>query len=128
MARILIIDDDRFMCETLKRVFEGENHEVLIAGNGREGLELFRRERADLIITDILMPEKDGLESIAELKSEYPGLPIIAISGGGSRTGGTEFLEAASMLGADEVMRKPLVIRRLLETAARLVARGGGCG
>lgn len=122
MARVLIIDDDLFTRETLRRVFEGEGYHVSLAENGVDGVGLFHREQTDLIITDILMPEKDGLESISELRAEVPDLPIIAISGGG-KSGSLEFLQVARELGADEVMRKPLAIRRLLDIAARLIGQ-----
>jgi len=122
MARVLIIDDDLFTRETLRRVFEGEGYHVSLAENGVDGVGLFHREQTDLIITDILMPEKDGLESISELRAKVPDLPIIAISGGG-KSGSLEFLQVARELGADEVMRKPLAIRRLLDIAARLIGQ-----
>ena len=83
MARILVIDDEPYILLMLKKMLEKDGHEVDMALNGMEGIKLFEKNRFDLLITDIIMPEKEGLEIIMELKKENPGLKIIAISGGG---------------------------------------------
>lgn len=82
--RILVIDDEPTALDLLQRILEGEGYEVLMAANGQEGVELFRRNPCDLVITDIVMPLKDGLQTILELRDECPDLPFIAISGGGA--------------------------------------------
>ena len=94
MARILIIDDDEQVRRYLRKILEAQGHEVVAASDGKLGIELCREEPTDLIITDIFMPEKEGLETIGELRRDYPDVKIIAISGGG-RTGNLDFLPLA---------------------------------
>ena len=83
MAKILVIDDEPSILLMIKKMLEKEGHEVDLALNGRDGMELFENIKPDLVITDIIMPEKEGLETIFELRKKNPGLKIIAISGGG---------------------------------------------
>ena len=83
MARILIIDDEPTILLMLKKMLERSGYVVDMAINGKEGMELFAKFPADLIITDIVMPEKEGLETIREIKKDHPHVKIIAISGGG---------------------------------------------
>jgi two-component system, chemotaxis family, chemotaxis protein CheY len=124
MARILIIDDDRMVRETLKIVLTTAGHEVAMANDGKEGLSLVGTFQPSLIITDILMPEKEGVETIQDLRQLVPDLPIIAISGGG-RVGNMSFLKVAQHFGADRTFAKPFepddilgAITDLLKTAA----------
>ena len=81
--RILVIDDEPSALDVLRRILEGEGYEVQVAANGLDGVALFRQQPCDLVITDMVMPVKDGLQTILELREEAPDLPIIAISGGG---------------------------------------------
>ena len=83
MANIYVFDDEPSILLMIKKMLEKAGHSVDIALNGREGMELFKKSMPDLLITDIIMPEKEGLETIFELRSKYPKLKIIAISGGG---------------------------------------------
>src|SRR5919108_2919694 len=99
VARILIIDDDDQIRRMLCQALEQAGYEAVEARDGQEGLEHYRAAPTDLIITDILMPGKEGLETIMELRREVPGVKIIAISGGG-QTGNMTFLEIARYLGA----------------------------
>lgn len=84
MKRILVIDDEEMIRSFLRDLLVEEGYEVVTAGNGEEGLALFDAEPADLVITDIIMPVKDGLDTILELKKKAPELPVIAISAGGN--------------------------------------------
>lgn len=84
MKRILIIDDEDSALDLLRRILEQEGYEVVAARNGLEGLEIFRRQQFDLVVTDMVMPVKDGLKTIIELRQEDPDIPVIAISGGGA--------------------------------------------
>ncbi|MCL2458511.1 MAG: response regulator [Desulfobulbus sp.] len=118
--RILVIDDDEQMRTLLRQVMEWAGYEVIEAGNGREGIQKYRKQPADLVITDLIMPEKEGLETINLLKKEYPDLKIIAISGGG-RIGPEAYLPAAKGLGADRVFSKPFDVRELAETVKELL-------
>ena len=113
MAKILVFDDEPSILLMIKKMLEKEGHEVDIALNGREGIELFEKNKPDLLITDILMPEKEGLETILELRRKYPELKIIAISGGG-RIGPDGYLPSAKLFGADMVFQKPLIQKEFL--------------
>ena len=121
MARVLIIDDDNQVRSALRRWLERAGHDAFEAENGNEGLRLLGRERVDLVITDILMPEKEGLETIIELKRDYPGTKVIAISGSGQYAS-LEYLKAAERLGADRSFSKPIDRDRLLAAIERLLA------
>jgi DNA-binding response OmpR family regulator len=106
MARILIIDDDAALRRTMGKILERMGHSVEEAEDGAMGLSLFRKGGHDLVVTDLLMPEKEGIETIMELRAEAPGVKILAVSGGMSldRTG---LLEDAEALGADASLPKP---------------------
>jgi len=94
MARILIIDDEPQLLDMLGQTFEREGYDIVKASNGKEGIKLYRENPVDLIITDIIMPEKEGIETIFELRKDFPDLKIIAISGGG-RIEPEEYLDIA---------------------------------
>ncbi len=123
MPRILVIDDDVHVREILKQFFEMAGYEVLIAENGKEALRIHRSTPGDLIITDIFMPEKEGLETIMEFRRNYPLLKIIAISGGGN-IGGKEYLKTAKALGAQKTFSKPLDFQELLRTVGEILSAG----
>ncbi len=120
MAKILVIDDEPSILLMIKKMLEKEGHEVDMALNGREGIELFEKNIPDLLITDIIMPEKEGLETIIELRKKYPELKIIAISGGG-RIGPDGYLPGAKLLGADMVFQKPLVQKDFIQAVSLLL-------
>src|ERR1700680_1216734 len=104
MAKILLIDDDPQLRRLLSRVLKGAGHTVREAKDGREGIELFHRTRPALVITDIVMPDTEGIETIRELRREAPALPILAISGGGNLS---LYLRLADELGATTTLAKP---------------------
>jgi DNA-binding response OmpR family regulator len=118
MQKILVIDDDRLVRDTLVRVLERKGYQVLAAPDGWHGVEMFRRERPDLVITDIIMPEKEGLETIREIRGECSNAKIIAISGG-ARLGNMDYLEMAGKLGASEIISKPFDPTELVELVSR---------
>ena len=107
MHKILVIDDNVVVRNTIIQMLESEGYEVVSAEDGRRGLSVFRSEKTDLVITDIIMPEKEGIETIRDIRGEAPDTKIIAISGGG-RMGNTDFLKIARQLGASDVIAKPL--------------------
>lgn len=113
MAKILIIDDEEQVRLYLRTILEPEGHEVVEAGNGKIGLQLYREEPADLIITDIFMPEKEGLETIMELRRDYPEVKIIVISGGGNRAN-LDVLPMARRFGALRTLAKPFTRQDML--------------
>lgn len=110
MATILIIDDDPQVCDLLKQVLEDEGYSVVTAANGQEGLNLHRANPADLIVLDILMPEKEGLETILDLRREFPEVKIIAMSGGNERAK-LNLLDLARRLGARHALHKPFQLQ-----------------
>lgn len=120
MKRILIIDDDLNMRETIRDILINNELEILIASNGREGIDLHKRKAFDLIITDIIMPDMDGIEVIIELKKKHPGTKIIAISGGGYYFA-DDYLETARALGADKVIEKPFENTELADVVHHLL-------
>jgi DNA-binding response OmpR family regulator len=121
MARILIIDDDIQLLEMLKELFEINGYEVLQASDGKKGTKLFREKGADIVLTDLIMPEKEGIETIMELHRSNPELKIIAMSGGG-RSGLNDHLIAAEGLGAARTFEKPIDIEELLKAVQELLA------
>ncbi|HBG60600.1 MAG: hypothetical protein A2Y03_00820 [Omnitrophica WOR_2 bacterium GWF2_38_59] len=122
MARILVIDDDDDVREMLKELLERKNYEVVVASNGREGIDIYRQEPADLVITDIIMPEKDGVDTIYELGKEFPLLKVIAISGGG-RGNANDYLESTKMLSSVKYsFTKPFATEDILKAVNELLA------
>jgi len=120
MALILLIEDDHNLRSVLKMALEKVGHEVIEASDGKIGIEEFRKRNTDLVITDIIMPEKDGIETIVTLKKDFPDVNIIAISGGG-RSPASIFLEPAEILGADRVLAKPFEFSELLDMVDEVV-------
>ena len=120
MAKILVLDDEPSILLMIKKMLEKAGHEVDIALNGKEGMVLFEKNRPDLLITDIIMPEKEGLETIVEMRKKYPVLKIIAISGGG-RISADGYLPGAKLLGANMVFQKPLIQKEFLEAVSFLL-------
>jgi DNA-binding response OmpR family regulator len=120
MAKILVFDDEPSILLMIKKMLEKAGHEVDIALNGKEGMKLFEKNKPDLLITDILMPEKEGLETIFELRRKYSELKIIAISGGG-RIGPEGYLPSAKLFGADMVFQKPLIQNEFLLAVSLLL-------
>ncbi len=121
MQRILVIDDDEQMRTLLAKAMEWAGFEVITADNGRKGQLLFEEQPADLVITDLIMPEQEGLETIRSLKRIHPRVRIIAISGGG-RIGPGAYLPAAMELGADLVFAKPFDIKEFVTSVQELLA------
>lgn len=124
MARILVIDDDEAMRAGIRRFLTGEGHEVVVAENGKDALRLFEAEPADLVITDINMPEMDGIEIITTFQKVSPGVPVIAISGGGLFPKEL-LLDNADLLGAVESLEKPFELEDLRGAVERGLASAG---
>lgn len=121
MAKILVIEDETLVSQTLEVLLMKAGHTVATAPDGAKGIAAYQAERPDLVITDIIMPEKEGIETIRELRAISQSVPIIAISGGG-RTKNYDFLRIAHRLGATEVLRKPFANDELLAVVNRCLA------
>jgi len=113
MAHILLVEDERVVSEALASAMKSKGHTVVTASTGVEGLKRFAEQAFDLVVTDIIMPDKEGIEMILDMRKHKPETKIIAISGGG-RTGNVEFLNMAASVGAMATLRKPIHLAKFL--------------
>ena len=120
MARILVLDDDRLLREAVRALLESARYDVIEAADGDAGLRLYREQGADLVLVDIFMPERDGLEVIRTLRAKAPQALIIAMSGGG-RLVKVDLLQAAARFGASRTLAKPFEPRTLLSAVHGLL-------
>jgi DNA-binding response OmpR family regulator len=114
MAKILLVDDDPDIRSLLKIMLTGEGHEVVEATDGAEALEVAQTQPFDLVLTDLIMPDKEGIETIMELRKKFPRIRIIAMSGGGVGRHG-DYLGLAGKLGAMRTLAKPFGVNELKE-------------
>lgn len=118
VKHILVIDDDEMTLEVLKKILEAEHYQVVTALDGQIGLDAFRQNPIDLVITDLVMPVKDGLRTIMELRKESRDLPIIAISAGGA-IAKERYLTVAQYLGGITAIPKPIKRKELVEAVKK---------
>ena len=123
MARILIADDDATLREALRNILIEDGFDVIEASDGAATLHTLRSQQADLVLCDMFMPDKDGVETIRELRREFPTMKIIAMSGGGL-SGMLDILPIAQRLGAAEILQKPFTRTALLAALSRVLASG----
>ncbi len=122
MTLILVIDDEPKLCRSISRTLEVAGFDTLTAGDGAEGMLLLRQYRPQLVITDLIMPVMEGIETIIEIRRTSPAMKIIAMSGGGATGDGTPFLEAATKIGADATLLKPFRVAELLDVVDSVLA------
>ena len=115
---ILVVDDDPYIRNMLQQLLEADDFQVQTAINGIDAIDKYKANPADLIIMDIVMPEKDGIETIMELHNDYPGVKIIAMSG---ELGSQVYLETAQLLGANFIFFKTFKPKELLEKIKELI-------
>jgi len=120
MARILVIDDEAAIREVLGVMLTREGYDVVEAANGNDGMRRFHENPFDLVITDLIMPEKEGIETILDLRRHYPHVKIIAVSGGGIIPAG-DYLAMAQGVGAHRVLEKPFMLTDLLKAVKDLL-------
>jgi len=120
MATILLIDDEKAILDLVGPALRKAGHDVQTALNGEEGLQRMVSHKIDLVITDVVMPVKEGIETIQLLRRGRPDLPILAISGGG-RSGNLDMLQAAEMLGASATLAKPFRVDALVRIVGELL-------
>jgi len=125
--KILVIDDDHLVRYTISKILRRNGFDVVTASDGKRGMAIFRDERPDVVITDIIMPEQEGIGTIITMRHERPDVRIIAISGG-ARTHNLDYLEMARAMGADDVIRKPFEPEELLSRLGRFDLRATGVG
>lgn len=117
---ILVVDDDEMMRAFVKELLSVNNYKITEAANGKAGLKEFRDNTPDLVITDIIMPEMEGISFIRELRTHNKYIPIIAMTGN-VHGRMEEFLDISSKLGADEILRKPIKSQEFLEAIKKLI-------
>lgn len=117
MPRILIIDDEAMIRSILGEILESEGYEIIEASNGQTGLDLLSNQSVDLVITDLMMPEKDGFETIRELKKTNPDVKIVALTGYGLHN-----LPIAYDLGASRIFEKPIEPKELKQAIKELLS------
>ncbi len=120
MARILVVDDELAIRDMLKRMLERQEHEVSLAEDGKQALKIIDSFSPQILITDLIMPEKEGIETILEVRKRNPQIKIIAISGGG-RIGPESYLKLAISVGAARALTKPFAQDELLSAVNDLL-------
>lgn len=133
MARILVVDDDEQLCDILQLTLKNAGHDVMQASNGNMADKLLAENTFDLVITDLIMPGKEGLELIMDLNKNFPELKLIAITGAGEKIDQRRHLRSAAMFGADDMLHKPFKNAILLKSVDDCLSgktkgtrRGGG--
>ena len=121
MQNILVIDDDKLMRLALARILIASGYNVVQAADGDEGLQMYRSQDFDLVITDLIMPDKEGIQIIRELRKENSKIRIIAMSAGG-RGGATDYLKWARLMGAKQCLSKPIKREELLNAVSAVLA------
>jgi len=117
---ILVIDDDESIRVLLRAILEREGYRIVEAPDGDKGIRIFSENPTDLVITDLIMPEKEGIETIRDLRREFPGVKIIAVSGGG-RIGPESYLKMAKGVGALRTLSKPFDRTMLLKAVEEVM-------
>lgn len=120
MSRILVVEDDQQVRELIVEMLKRSGHEVRVAEDGNAALRLLDAETIDLIITDLIMPEMEGMQTIRELRKRDPQVPLIAMSGGG-RVNADDYLETALLMGANHSLRKPFTRSDLIDAVEGLL-------
>ena len=127
MPKILIIEDEEPIRKMLRSVLEAEGYDVLEAADGRIGSRIYNTEHIDLVITDIFMPEKEGLELIREIRHDFPHIKLIAISGGGVMEvigpAGKDYLTIAEKFGVNYTFEKPFELNDILSAVEDLIGK-----
>ncbi len=121
IQRVLVVDDEQAICDFIGLVLAKNGYDIRVAKDGREGLKQFRSAKPGLIISDIIMPDMEGIEFILTLIRKKRGTPIIAMSGDAL---GTNFLNSAVLLGAKDFLAKPFTARKLIDTVKRVLKEG----
>jgi len=125
MAHVLVIDDDPTIRSLIEEILVTMGHSVVDAPDGRAGIAIFSREKIDLVVTDIVMPDQEGIETIGAMRRLDRTMPILAISGSATVGGAADYLRAAAALGATETLQKPFTPDHFIGAVDRLLAAAG---
>lgn len=117
MTLVLVIEDEPLVRETIRLSLETAGYRVIVASDGRDGVNMLSHHEVNVVVTDLIMPEQEGLETIRIIRRDHPSIKVIAISGGGRHVG-TDYLKAASLLGADFALQKPFSMSHLRQCVA----------
>jgi len=120
MPKILIVEDDIVFATALTRILARFGYQCFSAKNGSEGIAMVELDSPDVVLTDIVMPEKEGIEFIIEMREKFPCIPLIAMSGGGTR-GEMTYLKIARSLGAVSTLEKPFPIEQVVTEIERVL-------
>lgn len=115
MAKILVVDDEEPIRTLVSKIVAKDGHEIMEAENGMHACKSFQNVDIDLIITDLVMPEQNGIEMIIQLKKTHPNVKVIAISGGSGFSGQIDLLSVAKLLGAKHIIKKPFTVDQIRE-------------
>ncbi len=115
MKTILLVDDELSVREVLKEMLNNKNYQVETAASGKQALIKLDKCPVDLVVTDIVMADENGIDLIMKMKTDYPHIPVVAISGGGGIEGRFNYLEIAKLVGAKEILKKPFSAHELRE-------------
>ena len=121
MARILVIDDQEPIRRIVRRTLEHEGHDVGEASDGKMGVHLLRQDGAAIVISDIFMPGQDGIQTLLQIRREFPG-PKVLIMSGGDTTGQLDLREGVELLGAVQTLQKPFSARALIDAVNSALA------
>lgn len=121
MVSLLVVDDDDLFRAFLTEWLEGRGYKVTACGGAQEALECMLRQRYAAVLTDILMPDMDGIELLMTLRARQPGIPVIALTGGGQHRAIGLYLSSAAHLGASAVMGKPVDLKELEQVLSRFI-------
>lgn len=122
MAKILIVDDEPHMRLLVSTMLKSDKHELCMAEDGNNAMEMLKEGNFDVMITDLVMPTKNGIDLIMEIKQTSPSLKIIAMSGGGGINGRFDYLPIAKLIGAENILRKPFKREDLSSAVADILA------
>jgi len=113
MKTILVVDDESSVRDLIEQMLIMETYSIKKASNGREAMDILNQQDVDLVVTDMVMPEENGIDLIMNLKKQQPDVPIIGISGGGGIEGRFDYLKIAKLVGAARILRKPFNAQEL---------------
>lgn len=121
MKKLLIVDDELHMCSLLEDLFS-DDYEVSLAHNGEEAIEVLKKKKFDLVITDLVMPKMNGIELLMAIQKIQPSLKIMAMSGGGGINGRFDYLPVAQLIGAEKIFRKPFELKLLKKSVQEMMS------